>query len=124
MITEKQMVSRVQKGIKFLNKTNPGWHKKVKLKNLDMFDDANCILGQLYGGLPFYEAIEKVGIRQSEVSLSYHNAALDAGSPYGFSFTYVFMGKLEKKDPTDKLAKDLFKQLTEVWKTEIRKLRA
>jgi hypothetical protein len=43
------LAKRVDKGIEYLNGHNPGWLDKVDLESLNLGQNCNCILGQLYG---------------------------------------------------------------------------
>lgn len=57
MPTVKELRSVVA-AAKALDKARPDWWKKVKVKNLDMSNAANCVLGQVYGD--FLYAPEKL----------------------------------------------------------------
>ncbi len=128
IVTQEQMESRVQKGVKLLNKKCPGWYKKIKLNKLDLYEekahegngDKACILGQLYGN--FWTATEGLGIRHP--TSDPYNGPLDAGAPYGLSFTCKVLDKFMKIDSSEKLVKDHYKALTNVWKDAIKTLRS
>ena len=90
MVTKEQLEKRVQKGIKFLNKKYPNWHKKIKLKHLDMQNGKCCILGQLYNH--FTHGIDELKLKE--------------GMPLGFSLSC---------DDAD----DAWASLTTLWKTAI-----
>lgn len=38
----------VKRGVKLLNRRNPGWHEAIDLRDLDMDSPWCCVLGQLY----------------------------------------------------------------------------
>jgi hypothetical protein len=40
---------RVARGVKLLDRRVPEWHKKVKSENLDISNDEECVLGQIFG---------------------------------------------------------------------------
>ena len=40
----------LKRGFKFLDKNKPGWEKEINLRELNMKNCCNCILGQLYDG--------------------------------------------------------------------------
>lgn len=40
---------RVQKGVELLNEKAPGWIKKIDLKTFNIHNEANCVLGQVFG---------------------------------------------------------------------------
>ena len=42
------IIARVRRGAKLLDKTLPGWEKKIRLHDLDLNNCEVCILGQLY----------------------------------------------------------------------------
>ena len=50
--------SRIEKGIKWLDKNEPGWFKKINLKTLDLSDGKKCIVGQTFKGF-FTKVAEK-----------------------------------------------------------------
>lgn len=46
---EKTYRKRIDRGVKWLDKVSPGWHKKIKVRRLDMRYIHTCICGQLFG---------------------------------------------------------------------------
>jgi len=53
---------RVRNGIKFLNKTRPGWRQELNAQQLEMNSCTQCVLGQIYGN--YHEAIQRLNIRR------------------------------------------------------------
>lgn len=47
-LTVKELVKRVEKGIKWLNKHKKGWYKDIDLNILDLSQEDVCVVGQLY----------------------------------------------------------------------------
>lgn len=39
---------RVTRGMEFLDAVRPGWHNQIFLERLDLLDNDNCIIGQLW----------------------------------------------------------------------------
>jgi len=109
-----QILKKVQKGVRFLNKRNPGWYKKIKLTELNMGGTYDCILGQLYCNFP-------IGVEHLGLTFINMEEALTKAAPYGFSITSAMTDRLNKKDA--KLVDKLYKQYTNIWKAEIHKLR-
>jgi hypothetical protein len=46
---EVETLSPVERGIRWLDKEHPGWHKKIDLRILDLNQCRKCVLGQLFG---------------------------------------------------------------------------
>ena len=56
MTKEQMYKNRVKKGIAWLNRKKPGWYKKIKITELQMYDTKTCICGQLFGSYSFVYA--------------------------------------------------------------------
>ncbi len=39
---------RVARGVAYLDKTQPGWFKKINLKNFEISNTCQCIIGQVF----------------------------------------------------------------------------
>jgi hypothetical protein len=129
-VSKTQMESRVRKGVALLDAKCPGWHRKVKLSKLDLYQESpdnkgnSCILGQLFGD--FFEATSEIGLTKTPWLgyIASDNQSLEAAAPYGLSFNCNILEKLMSKDPENEtIIKDTHNQLTEVWKAAIRKRR-
>jgi len=59
--------TRVNRGIRKLDKDWPGWANKVKPANLQMSSNFECVLGQLGGVGGAYTAQEKLGLKNDQV---------------------------------------------------------
>ena len=100
-MTKKQIKAiekRVDRGIKWLDKKRPGWHKKIVFKNLDMGGLKTCICGQVFG--------------------NYMNVTFSTDR-YGKSA--VSLGFITKDSLLD--GEDHWDALGEVWKQKIREYR-
>lgn len=89
------MQSEVANAAKDLDKAVPDWFKKVKVGRLDLEDGENCVLGQLYGDV--WNAPKKF---QNRTAFAMDNNQVHLKTP-------------EKK-----------KQLTDLWKSEIKNRRS
>jgi hypothetical protein len=115
-LDEKQMVYRVRKGIKFLNSVKPGWHKKIRLKNLNLLDDGKCILAQVEGY--FYTGVYNL-FAPKDGDATDQCECIDIAAPYGFAIENSIQDKLSDREDAK-----LHRQLTNVWKSEIKKFHA
>ena len=93
-MTKTLIRKRVKRGIKWLDKTKPGWMKKIVFKRLRMAGDKTCICGQVFGDW-----------RKVRTNLSIWECAELGFNPH-------IDGKEDEWDT-----------LEEVWKEEIRKHR-
>lgn len=91
------METEVVNAAKLLDKEVPGWHKKVKRNNLKMDMLDSCVLGQIYGNC-----------WNDEIPDKFKNMKAFCLNQGGVNYA----------DDSDKL-----KQVTELWKQEIRKRR-
>ena len=53
-----EMELAVRRGVRYLDKNNPQWFKRINLTTLDLENGALCILGQCYGS--FWDALAGV----------------------------------------------------------------
>lgn len=49
MLTKLEAERRVANGIAYLNRTEPGWVRRIDLEIFDLTSPCNCVLGQLFG---------------------------------------------------------------------------
>ena len=49
MLTQSEAEARVQRGIEYLDRTEPGWHARIDLSRFDLIDGCRCVLGQVFG---------------------------------------------------------------------------
>ncbi len=112
-----KLVNRVNRGVKFLNQKRPGWHKEVKLTELDLYHPLHCLMGQLYGN--FFNAMHQFGMANESWGGVDRVDAMTKGAKYGFSFSErelrSFRGDIGEAKA--------HKELTKVWKEAIHKLR-
>ncbi len=45
----KELEKKVERGIKWLDKVKPGWHKKINLEVLNLNNSSVCVCGQVFG---------------------------------------------------------------------------
>ena len=93
---QKQVDARVERGIKWLNKTVPNWHKKITITKLKMANSSTCICGQVFGHF-----------REAELS---GGEALTRGFDVSSSAWYVNSG-------------EYYNALEVTWKNRIREIR-
>lgn len=43
-----RMAERVSAGVAFLDARQPGWHKRIRIGDLDISSDCGCVIGQLF----------------------------------------------------------------------------
>lgn len=73
------MKDNVLRGIQLLDEKMPDWRDKIDPKTLDLANDCNCVIGQLFG------------------SYYYTNSRLDIYGPdYGFNIHENFTDKDKK----------------------------
>lgn len=51
--SQRTLKARAKRGAEFLDKHKRNWAKRIDLKKLELSSNENCILGQLFNGLPF-----------------------------------------------------------------------
>ena len=85
---------RAESGAKFLDKTRPGWARRVRVTQLDITSRDMCILGQVYGN--YVDATDKLNLSDR------------VADSKGFNTVYV--GDYDAQNP-----------LEAAWKDEIRK---
>jgi hypothetical protein len=51
--------SRIDKGVAYLNRTNPKWYENIELNNLDLKSPFSCVLGQVFDD--FWEKVNREG---------------------------------------------------------------
>ena len=61
----------LKRGFKFLDKNNPGWEKEINLRELNMKNCCNCILGQLYDG-NYYTGVEILGLKDWDEKMGFY----------------------------------------------------
>ena len=98
----------VAKGATVLDGNRPGWHRIVKISELDMINPEKCVLGQLKGN--YWEGAVLMGIHPREFE------------------SHGFVAPLNKEpqesyDAFLKVQQQTWSTLTELWKNEIRKRR-
>jgi hypothetical protein len=90
-------MGRINRSVKLLDKHyGKSWPFDVKLKKLDMHDDYDCVLGQLYDGYGRADAT----FRKQDIDVT-------NGECYAFDSKWLESGA----------------ELTEKWRTRIKKLR-
>jgi hypothetical protein len=80
-ITEEKVRERVQRGAEYLDEADPGWHRRVNARTLELEDGRHCVLGQLHGGF-------RLGLGRSQV-LSLSSAPRASLSPVAYGFKCV-----------------------------------
>lgn len=88
---------RVNAGIALLNSLNPGWVKKIKMRDLDLGNGQTCVLGELYG--------------------SFDNGKSQLGLSNELTTALGFFV------PDEENSNDEYDTLTDVWAKKIRKLK-
>ena len=58
---------QVRDGVAFLNTQVPGWRTRINLQVLDLRNNEDCILGQLFGG--YEEGMHALGLSPAWASL-------------------------------------------------------
>lgn len=91
----KSLEKKVDAGIKFLDKNEKGWIKKIDLRVLDLSSPAVCVLGQLFNY--YFEGLSKKKLTEKE-SVKY-GFNLPAGKKYDYYdvLTHIWFYKLSKK---------------------------
>ena len=59
---------RINLGVRWLNKTNPNWTRKIKIKSLDLTDCYKCICGQVFGD--FWKKVYVYSVQKGKMSFS------------------------------------------------------
>lgn len=80
-ITEEQVQKRVERGATYLDRVDPGWHRRVNPGTLELEDGEHCVLGQLHGEF-------RLGLGRSHV-LSLSSAPRASLSPVAYGFKCV-----------------------------------
>jgi hypothetical protein len=94
---------RVAKGMKVLDKVQPGWHNNIDLQNLKLSWCGSCVLGQLYGR--YLEGLSYVSREAGDEDIRY--------APYEYGFTIPF----SKSEPSrESLA---WRNLEEAWRKQL-----
>lgn len=57
MVNEQLKPEEFKQAVEVLDKIYPKWHQNINCDTLDMASDRDCILGQLYPGMPFWESL-------------------------------------------------------------------
>lgn len=90
-------IARAAAGAALLDRLSPGWWRHVKIRQLDIADQCNCVTGQLFGS--YYKGLDALDLGEDEAK------------EYGFNtFSSNDRGST-------------FWALTRAWKDEIRKRR-
>jgi hypothetical protein len=97
-------VSRVARGVAFLNARVPGWEERVDLNTLDIQHLEHCVLGQLFGD--YVIGVEELGLKEE-------GDRLDEVSVHSLGF----QASGDEGQPT-------YADLTEAWKAIIEERRA
>ena len=108
-VTDEQIRSRVNAGVKLLDEKHPGWYKEINLDSLDISDCSQCILGQLYGA--FAHGLEIVPRE-------------DPSFLYGFNFETLISELVEDSGSTRRLQEDEHRRLLLCWIDVIKSRRA
>lgn len=90
----------VKEAAKYLDGTEPGWHKKIDRETLDIGLSCGCIMGQLHGS--FGQGMRKHFPHKKDPDM------WDSDSPYKFAFGDAF--DLDNQD---------YDSLTKLWLHEI-----
>lgn len=105
------LLNRVLRGVKWLDKNNPGWENKINLEGLRLSSTSSCVLGQLYN--QFFKKIiydaEKAYRGQAEPG---DKTALTLEQSKNFGFFH---------SGTDSFF--VYDRLTDIWKLVVKKIR-
>ena len=105
--TEKYIRTIVNRGVKLLNKTNPGWADKINLNLFNIDCGHRCVLGQLYGS--FGNALYTLNLDSDS----------NAARKYGLDVR-SFNSDKSSVDKWIKVVDQEIKLLNSTWKTAIK----
>jgi hypothetical protein len=106
---------QIKAGMRFLDKTNPGWWDKINLRILNLGDCVKCVLGQLQGDEPAatYDATRLSHTHFSGFQRD-HNLIFADTDRMGFSASLELVCSVDA----------CYRILTKEWKEAIKKRRA
>ncbi len=77
-----RLARRVAAGASFLDRHEPGWHRRVDPDTLDAADVGRCVLGQLFGG--FEQGLAELTACRCDEVAAYHRDPITWTVAHGF----------------------------------------
>lgn len=81
------VAERVARGVALLDEKVPGWHDRIDLSRLDMWDEARCILGQLFDD--FFDGAAELELQEEDTYTSGFDRRPELTDPVNYTHLHA-----------------------------------